>query len=106
MFRYLIGTSGKFVTIGICIFIYIQFDNMYEKIRDTLEGIMANGQVSSDSTTYLWAKLMSDGGIVNIIHFILYALIFYSAIKIIGAIYTNRMAILELNKITKRNHLF
>ncbi len=106
MFRYLIGTSGKFITLGICIFLYFQLNNMYDKVRGTLEGVLAKGQVSSDSTTYLWAKLLSEGALINIVNWLLYLIIFCVVLKICGTIYTNKFALAEMNKLTKKNHLF
>ena len=106
MFKYLTGTSGKFIIVIVCISLNFQLRLTYEKVRGTLEGILAKGQVSSDSMTYLWAKLLGDGALINIVSYTLYIIIFCVAIKIGAIIYTNRVAFSALNKITKRNHLF
>ena len=97
IFKYLKGTSGKFIIIGICIFIKLQLNTMYENVRGTIEGIMAQGQVSSDSTTYLWAKLMSDGSIMNMINFIFYIIIVWISFKIGQTIILNKIAILKMD---------
>ena len=102
MFKYLIGTSNKFIIIAICVFIKIQVEIIYEKVRGTLEGVMAQGQVSSDSATYLWSKLLSGGLILDIINYLLYIIIFWAAFKIGTTISLNKTTLETMNKITKR----
>lgn len=102
IFKYLRGTEGKFITLIICIYIKIQIEVIYEKVRGTLEGIMAQGQVSSDSTTYLWAKLLGDGSIIDMVNFILYIIIIYVAFKIGTTISANKLALSTMNKITRK----
>ena len=101
MFKLLVGTSGKFITIGICIFLHIQLGAMYEKIRGTFEGSITAGQMSSDGAEYLWAKMVSEGMVIDLIHYILYIIIFCVAWKIIATIYTNSFAFKEISRITK-----
>ena len=99
MFKYLTGTLGKFITIVICIFVKFQLDAMHESVRGTLESIIAKGQLSSDSATYLWAKLLSDGLILNVINYVFYIIIFWAVFKIGLTIYSNRNAISAMNSI-------
>ena len=106
MFKYLIGTSGKFITLGICIFLYFQLNMIYEKMRGTLEGVLAKGQVSSDNMAYFWAKLLSEGMLINLVNWLVYLIIFCIVLRICGTVYTNRIAFKEMNKLTKRNRFF
>ena len=99
MFKYLTGTLNKFILIIICIFIKFQLNAIYENVRGTLEGVMAKGQLSSDSATYLWAKLLSDGLILNVINYVFYIIIFWAVFKIGLTIYSNRNAISAMNSI-------
>jgi len=90
MFKIFTNTSNKFITIGVCIFIWIQFNSIYEKLRGTIEGIVVANQVSNDNMTYLWSRLFSEGMIIQIIHSILGFIIGIMVIKIIATMYTNR----------------
>jgi len=91
--NYFSGTINKFIIVCICIITHIQSSIWYEKVRGTLEGGMIKGQISSDGEEYLWAKLFSDGLIINIIHYILYIIIFIVAIRIGIAIANNKTKI-------------
>ena len=101
MFKYLSNTSGKFITLGIFIFIKIRFNVWYEKIKYTIESVFSKDQVSSDSASYLWLKLLNNGMIIEIINAICYIVIFWSALKIIATISANKMVLTQINKHNK-----
>ncbi len=106
MFKFLSNTSGKFITVGICIFCYYQLNKWYDKVSDTIEKLLDKGQTNPDSTMYLWVKLLNDDMIINIINSIIYVIIFWAGLKIIATMYSNMLALSEIRKITKKNNLF
>ena len=59
MFKLFIGTLNKFITLSICIFLWVQLDYLYEKFKGIIESIMITNQVSNDNIIYLWSRLFS-----------------------------------------------
>ena len=96
MFKIFLNTSNKFITIGLCIFFWIQFDCLYEKLRGTIEGMVVANQVSNDNMVYLWSKLFSEGMIIQVIHSILGIIISIMIIKIIATMYANRQVFKQM----------
>ena len=97
MVKLFTNTSNKFVMIGICIFFWLQFNYIYEKMRGTIEGMAVAGQVNNDNMVYLWSKLISEGIVIQVIHSILGLIISITVIKIISTMYTNKQMYKQIN---------
>ena len=98
MFKSINNTSGKFITLGIFIFLKIKLNDWYYKIKDIVEGALAKGQINSESAIDIWTKLLNDDMIIEIINTICYIVIFWTILKIIATISANKMVLTQLNK--------
>jgi len=97
MFKIFLNTSNKFITIGVCIFLWIQFDSIYEKLRGTIESMIVANQVSNDNMVYLWSRLFSEGMIIQVVHGFLGFIMGVTVMRIITTIYANRQMCKQMN---------